>query len=714
MSTKPPTTEIGYMTPGTTSPVSGTSSWTSWVDDSDHVTELVWPQSVTAYDRMRKSGQIHALILGSTLPLRRYQWKLDPNGAPARVYRPLAEDLGLPLLGREQPKTRSRTKGRFNFGDHLRHALLGLVFGHMFFEQVGEIQDGMWRLRKLAPRMPQTIAEIKVEPDGGLKAIKQNIGPKPRDIPVNRLVAYPWDMEGATWTGRSMLRPLYAHWLIKDRLMRVDAMNNERSGMGLPVAEAPPGASDAEIAELRRMASSVKVGGASGVALPSGARLSLEGVRGSLPDTIGSIRYHDEAMARAWLMMFIQLGQTESGSRALGGEFVDYFALAQEAIAEWFSGIFNPHVIEDWVDWNFGEDTKAPVLVFEPVEDPSLSIADLGLMAEKGVLSVDSELRAWFRKRHKLPEEAEEEHQEPPPGLVPPQPDEGSPEAEETPSQAPPEVNAAGRRVKRVFAAAAQDDFIPDRKLRRQLYEQEVQAQTNFRALDEITTSGVDRLVTRWGTVKAAQIDELAAQIAMHADPQGLASIAATPVGADVIEEELLNALDAGIVEARAEAARQGARVAAPQGETLAASIRARAEAVDVLLARSISEAAGRKALSLTGGTLSPTEVAGETATYLKELSDKYLEDQFGGSVNQAMNSGRKAVFREAGARRIYASELLDTNTCELCSQVDGTEYNGTDDSEQDYPTGGYKDCLGGPRCRGTLVAVFDEAAPDA
>jgi len=41
---------------------------------------------------------------------------------------------------------------------------------------------------------------------------------------------------------------------------------------------------------------------------------------------------------------------------------------------------------------------------------------------------------------------------------------------------------------------------------------------------------------------------------------------------------------------------------------------------------------------------------------------------------------------------------------------VDGREY-GPDISaaERDYPTGGYKECKGGPRCRGTLVAVYAE-----
>ena len=43
--------------------------------------------------------------------------------------------------------------------------------------------------------------------------------------------------------------------------------------------------------------------------------------------------------------MFLQLGQTKTGSRALGGEFSDMIAVALEAVASWFQSVFNKHVI---------------------------------------------------------------------------------------------------------------------------------------------------------------------------------------------------------------------------------------------------------------------------------------------------------------------------------------------------------------------------------
>jgi hypothetical protein len=55
-------------------------------------------------------------------------------------------------------------------------------------------------------------------------------------VPVDNLVPFIFQAEGMSWTGRSMMRDCYRDWLIKDRDLRVEAMNHERAG-GVPYAE---------------------------------------------------------------------------------------------------------------------------------------------------------------------------------------------------------------------------------------------------------------------------------------------------------------------------------------------------------------------------------------------------------------------------------------------------------------------------------------------
>ena len=85
--------------------------------------------------------------------------------------------------------------------------------------------------------------------------------------------------------------------------------------------------------------------------------------------------------------------------------------------------------------------------------------------------------------------------------------------------------------------------------------------------------------------------------------------------------------------------------------------------------------------------------------------------------VHQVVGAGRQDAAAAAGPSRIWSSELLDGSTCSACSAVDGREYESLEEAREDYPLGGFKDCRGQARCRGTLVYEYrpgrDGALPD-
>lgn len=61
------------------------------------------------------------------------------------------------------------------------------------------------------------------------------------------------------------------------------------------------------------------------------------------------------------------------------------------------------------------------------------------------------------------------------------------------------------------------------------------------------------------------------------------------------------------------------------------------------------------------------------------------------------------------GYSEIFASELIDDETCANCAAIDGHEYTSMADAKADYPegeypAGGYKGCESESGCRGTLV----------
>ena len=382
----------------------------------DETPELQWPKNIEVYDRMRRQdAQVISVLRAVTLPVRRTNWRIDPNGADPEVARQVADDLGLPLAG-EADRPVIRTRDRFSWPDHLRLALLMLPFGHAFFEQQYRIENvggvPRARLRKLGYRPPKTISRIDAAADGGLVSISQHDVKKP--ISVDRLVAYVNEREGGNWLGQSMLRPAYKNWILKDRMLRVQAQTVDRNGLGFPVYEASEihesvkGAErvareQAEIDAGQKLAQGVRSGDKAGAAIPHGAKLTMKGVEGTLPDAEKPIRYYDEQIARAVLAHFLNLG-TETGSWALGSTFADFFTMSLQTLAEQIADVTNQHVIEDLVDLNWGTEAPAPRLVFDEIGSKNPATAEaIKRLIECGAITADDKLEAHIRTTMNLP-----------------------------------------------------------------------------------------------------------------------------------------------------------------------------------------------------------------------------------------------------------------------------------------------------------------------
>ena len=404
------TTEGGY-----TTDVGGTPFW-SGVVENEKTPELQWPNNIEVYDRMRREdAQVISVLRAVTLPIRRTPWRIDPAGASDEVVNFVAENLGLPIKGRD-PEPLPRTRDRFSWNEHLRHALLSLPFGHSVFEQVYRIgPDGRAWIRKLGWRPPRTISRIDVAADGGLIAIEQHAGGAggKHRMGVERLVVYCNEREGGNWLGQSLLRPAYKFWLLKDRLLRVQAQTVDRNGMGVPVyvaSEIPTNMEPEEyekrqkdeIAQGLKLARGLRSGDSAGASIPHGSDMKLLGVEGTLPDADKPIRYYDEQIARAVLAHFLNLG-TETGSWALGSTFADFFTMSLQSVALEIADTASQHIVEDLVDINFGEGTPAPRIVFDEI-GKALSAEAIAALVRDGVINADEDLEKFVRQAMNLPQ----------------------------------------------------------------------------------------------------------------------------------------------------------------------------------------------------------------------------------------------------------------------------------------------------------------------
>lgn len=369
-------------------------------DALETVQDLAWPSSIHTYSKMRRDPQIAATLNSYMLPLRAARWAIDPAGCRAEVVELCADAWGLPILGKDPRRTGFRRRGVL-WKEHLRLALLELVYGHMPFAWAGEILDGRYRLDTVAERLPHTIADIQTNNDGSLKGIVQY--GEDNLVPASGLLWYVHDREGSNWAGTSMLREAYGPWLLKHDMWRVLGISSRRFGMGVPNVNAPNGATDAEIERAARLAESARVGDQAGAGLPDGFKFNLTGLTGTVPDTLGFVKYLDSQIAQAVLASVLNLPSSDTGNRALGETLISLLRLSWEAVAEEIS-IPASRLTSRLVDINYGVNEPSPEIVCVGLGRPEPTAEAISGLITAKAINPDPNLEDWLRERYDLPE----------------------------------------------------------------------------------------------------------------------------------------------------------------------------------------------------------------------------------------------------------------------------------------------------------------------
>lgn len=671
------------------------------------IPDLIYPHSVDVYAQMRRDSRLAAVLAGYTLQLRRAQWQLDGTGCRPEVVQLVADSMGLPIAGRDEP-TGLRRRG-VSWDGHLRAALHFLTFGHYAFELVAEIgDDGKARLAALAERIPQSISGIHADPKtGDLLGVDQAAvtGMGAPQIPAERLVWYCHEREGSAWQGVSLLRPSYAAWLTKREMIRVAAISHRRWGAGVPVMEAEPGTNPtpAQMAEAQRMASAARAGDQSGAAAPPGFRLRVLGLSGSVPDTLAFLEFLNREMASSVLMPHLDLGQGgNGGSRALGATFVDSWMLALESIAENVADTATRQIAERIVSWNWGDDEPVPAVTVSGVGSRrEVTAESLQLLLSSGALSADPGLEAWVRREYRLPERVGPEPSartatrrrpaaDRTPDTNPDEPDDGEDEGE--PSEEEMRVEAAATPPQDAERLAADH------------------------------RQATDAAAREWSTASSALVAALAAATAAEVASGMLVGLAAVQ-----IPQGITASLSAGLAARMIRLGEQSARRAAREART--------AVGVDVdaglpddvrdyltrvaqttvgLIVNGYAAGAAREALRLVGPEVDAEEVEETVREHLAELSEArnrgFVRGHLSAAMATAQAAGREAVFdRLPEGTRYAVSEVNDRNRCGPCARADGRIYDSLADALRDYPAGKYRRCLGGDRCRGFLYPIPPE-----
>jgi len=404
------TKEIGTATP--------TGGYHGYQRLNDTNIDLRFPRNIAVYNKMLKEDeQVSMAYSACTLPVLRAKWHIDSNGADPEVVERVAQDLKLPILGVDSPPVTRLSRG-VSWQEHLPQALLALVFGFAYFEQVYEQDETGWHLVKLAPRWADTISKINVDENGNLESIEQKSvrlddGTKLAPvIPVDSLVGYVYRPTNSDWMGTSILRPCYRPWRLKDELQRLQLKTLERNGMGIPVYVAsketllgrPEDLQD-EIDRGQELVEAIRADDFAGVSIPPGASFEFKGVSGQLPDVSGAIKSYNDAIAKSVLAHFLNLDDG-GGSYALADTQSSFFTQSLQTIADWVALTAQKYIVEDLISLAF-PDYKGPVPLINC--DPIASNSELkpemwpNAVAAGLVDPNDPVTRKYFHRKMQIP-----------------------------------------------------------------------------------------------------------------------------------------------------------------------------------------------------------------------------------------------------------------------------------------------------------------------
>lgn len=384
------------------------SQYLNGIVSDEYNTKLRDISGVRIYDEMRKSdGTVSAAVLAVSLPIRRANWFIKPASEDAA-------DVDI---------AKFVEKNFFDWmtitwNDTLRQSLLSMPLGVMVFEKVYETRSWEGKdyvtLRKLAPRLPKSIQRWEMaNGEPGIEQRKQDGALV--DIPMEKLVVFVNDKEGDNWWGTSILRPGYKHWFFKNNFYKIDAISFERQGLGIPYAKLPQGATEADRNRAKEMLQNMRANHQAYIIEPHDYEIGFKDMMArTTRDPATSIAHHNREIVKSVLAQFLELGSTDSGSRALSTDQTDLFLQSIEATARAQADVYNKYVIEQLVDLNFDGVEEYPKLDFNGisrVDVEKLTNAYTALITSGAVIASEADER-YLRELMGLPERDSSEDME--------------------------------------------------------------------------------------------------------------------------------------------------------------------------------------------------------------------------------------------------------------------------------------------------------------
>lgn len=386
--------EMGYTSP---------SPYTSWTREEWNP-KLRDQMGTREYYKMKRAdGIVRGALRLLKTPIEAGRWFIKP-GSMSSTDKKIADFVAKNLF----------SDLNVTWSTLLGDILLMCDYGHIAFEKVWKRnKKGQIVLQKLAPRHPLDIQEWRYDrhggPDGCVMYPTEANGyfdgasgtAREIFIPISKLAVFALEPEAGDLRGISVLRSAYKHYFYKDTLYKIDAIQKERHGIGVPVIKLPPGFSEADKRLADQLGRNLRTNERAHVVLPPNWELIFAALEGQPVDCIKSIDHHNMQIMANILAPFLEDSSVDPKS-------TDMFLKSTRYIGMTICDIFNKFVIPELVDLNFslGADREYPTLHVRRVgeqEDLRTMSFTIRNMVGADVIRPDDPLEDFMRFELDLP-----------------------------------------------------------------------------------------------------------------------------------------------------------------------------------------------------------------------------------------------------------------------------------------------------------------------
>lgn len=376
---------------------SSPSPFTSWVR-KEYNRDLQGIKGLEKYDQMRKSdGAVRSSLRLVKTPVLAARWFVE-SASDSDLDQEVATFVGRCLWD-------YTTSTWMQF---LTESLLMCDFGYYMFEKVWENReiDGQTRtvLRKLAPRHPMDVKEWQFDAHGGPKAAvfyssSANTFDEDKTIDIAKLLVFTFDLEAGNIEGISVLRSAYKHWYYKEMLYKIDAIQKERHGIGIPVIKLPINFSQQDRMLADEIGRNLRTNERAHIVLPPNWEILFAKLEGQPVNLMDSIQHHNDMIYENVLATFLKSTSSANDSDQL------MFLKATRFIADIVANVVNTYLIKQLVDYNFTVSAYPKLRVRrigESADWRTLSFAARNLVGSQ-LLTPDDTLEDYMREEMDLP-----------------------------------------------------------------------------------------------------------------------------------------------------------------------------------------------------------------------------------------------------------------------------------------------------------------------